>query len=251
MKRECLLDRLLMPGALRAEFQPIYQVAGIVSPVHYLEGLLRGPRGTNAERPEVLFSYARRKHAEVALDRAAVRTVLLAAREIRNVSLGVNVHAATLSCDLDFLPFLGEALSESGIAPERLVLELVEHGHVWDRRALRLNLEGLRHIGVRMALDDFGTGEANYLMFLECRPDYLKVDRYFVHGCHGDARRQAVLDSLAGLAGCVGTRVVAEGVEDAADLARVRAAGIELAQGFLLGRPGPAASWPPPRPVCA
>ncbi len=251
MRRACLLDRVLMPGALRAEFQPVYHVTGMVSPVHYLEGLLRGPRDTNAERPEVLFSYARRKHAEVALDRAALRTVLLAAREIRHVSVGVNVHAATLSCDLDFLPFLGEALSESGLAPHRLVLELVEHGHVWDRHALRLNLEGLRHIGVRMALDDFGTGEANYLMFLECRPDYIKVDRYFVNGCHADTRRQAVLDSLAGLAACVGTRVVAEGVEDPADLARVRAAGIELAQGFLLGRPGPAASWPPPRPVSA
>ena len=251
MRRECLLDRVLTPGALRAEFQPVYHVAGMVSPVHYLEGLLRGPRGTNAERPEVLFSYARRKHAEVALDRAAVRTVLLAAREIRNVSVGVNVHAATLACDLEFLPFLGEALSESGIGPERLVLELVEHGHVWDHHALRLNLEGLRHVGVRMALDDFGTGEANYLMFLECRPDYLKVDRYLVHGCHGDARRQAVLESLAGLAACVGTRVVAEGVEDPADLAGVRSAGIELAQGFLLGRPGPPAAWPPWRPVCA
>ena len=56
---------------------------------------------------------------------------------------------------------------------------------------------------------------------------------------------------LAGLAACVGTRVVAEGVEDPADLQRVRSAGIELAQGFLLGRPGPAASWPPPGRVCA
>jgi EAL domain-containing protein (putative c-di-GMP-specific phosphodiesterase class I) len=247
-RRDCLLDRLLLPGALRAEFQPVYQVAGMVSPVHYLEGLLRGPRGTNAERPEVLFSYARRKHAEIALDRAAVRTVLLAARAIRHTSVGVNVHAATLASDLDFLPFLGEALSESGMAAERLVLELVEHGHVWDRQALRLNLEGLRQIGVRMALDDFGTGEANYLMFVECRPDYLKIDRYFVHGCHVDPRRQAVLDSLAGLACCVGARVVAEGVENAADLARVRAAGIELAQGFLLGRPEPAACWPSPGP---
>jgi len=251
VKRDCLLDRLLMPGALSAEFQPVYNVAGMVSPVHYLEGLLRGPRGTNAERPEVLFSYARRKHAEVALDRAALRTVLMAARGIRNVSLGINVHAATLASDLDFLPFLSEALTESGTAPERLVLELVEHGHVWDRHALRLNLDGLRQIGVRMALDDFGTGEANYLMFLECRPDYLKIDRYFVHGCHLDPRRQAVLDSLAGLACCVGSRVVAEGVEDPADLARVRTAGIELAQGFLLGRPGPAGSWPPSRRMCS
>jgi EAL domain-containing protein (putative c-di-GMP-specific phosphodiesterase class I) len=247
VRSRCLLDVLLEPGALRAEFQPVYQVAGIVSPIHYMEGLLRGPRGTNVERPEVLFSYARRKRAEVEVDRASLRTVLHEARALGAV--GVNVHAATLAVDTGFLGFLGHVLQETGVRAERLVLEMVEHGHVWDHRALRANLDGLRHAGVRVALDDFGIGEANYLMFLECRPDYLKVDRHFVSGCHCDPRRQAMLDSLAALAGCVGCRVVAEGVEDPADLERVRTAGIELAQGFLLGRPGPAAGWP--RRQCA
>ena len=70
-------------------------------------------------------------------------------------------------------------------------------------------------------------------------------------GVVGTGRLAATDQTLAGLAACVGTRVVAEGVEDPADLQRVRSAGIELAQGFLLGRPGPAASWPPPGRVCA
>jgi EAL domain-containing protein (putative c-di-GMP-specific phosphodiesterase class I) len=244
VKGRGLLDVLLEPGALRAEFQPVYHVAGRVAPVHYMEGLLRGPRGTNVERPEVLFSYARRKRAEAEVDRASLRTVLHEARALGESAVGVNIHAATIAVDFDFLDFLAGVLRETGIPAQRLVLEIVEHGHVWDRRALHANLEGLRRAGVRLALDDFGIGEANYLAVLECRPDYLKVDRYFVHGCHGDARRQAVLDSLAALAECVGSRVVAEGVEDPADLERVRGAGIELAQGFLLGRPGPAAGWP-------
>jgi EAL domain-containing protein (putative c-di-GMP-specific phosphodiesterase class I) len=238
----CLLDLLRQPDALRAEFQPVFQVSTPHPPVHYLEGLLRGPAGTNVERPEVLFAYARRKHAEVVMDRASIRTVLEAARAFEGVSIGVNVHAATLAVDLQFVPFIRDALRETGIDAGRLVLEVVEHGHVWDRRVLRFNLEGLRGLGVRLALDDFGTGEANYLMLLECRPDYLKIDRYFVHGCHNDTRRQAVLDTLACLAGRVGGRVIAEGIEDPCELARVRAAGIELAQGFLLGRPGPPVS---------
>ena len=244
MNTRCLLDQLLAPGSLRAEFQPVFQVSATRPPVHYLEGLLRGPAGSNVERPEVLFAYARRKRAEVAMDRASLITVLSAARALGDVSIGVNVHATTLAVDLQFLPFLWDVLMETGIEARRLVLEVVEHGHVWDRRVLGFNLDGLRRLGVRLALDDFGTGEANYLMLLECRPDYLKVDRYFVHGCHTDARRQAVLDSLAGLAGRVGGRVIAEGIETLGELDRVRSAGIELAQGFLLGRPGPAAGWP-------
>jgi len=239
-----LLQLLLQPGSLRADFQPVYQVGESGPHVHYLEGLLRGPAGTSVERPEVLFGYARRKRAEVVMDRASLGTVLEAARGFRDVSVGVNVHATTLAADLQFVPFLEDTLARTGIEAARLVLEVVEHGHVWDRRALRFNLDGLRRLGVRLALDDFGTGEANHLMLLECRPDYLKIDRYFVHGCHTDPCRQAVLDTLAGLARRVGGRVVAEGLEVPGELERVRAAGIELAQGFLLGRPQPAAGWP-------
>jgi EAL domain-containing protein (putative c-di-GMP-specific phosphodiesterase class I) len=238
-----LLETILQPGALRAEFQPVVEADAGGAPTHYFEGLVRGPRGTNVELPEVLFGYARRKHAEAEVDRAALRTVLRHAAGLPPGSVAVNIHASTLATDLDFLPFLSDALVENGLPPERLVLELVEHGPAWDWTALKLNLEGLRHIGVRLALDDFGTGQANYLMLMECRPDYLKIERHFVHGCHADERRQAFLESLAELGRRIGARVVAEGVELPADLARVRGAGIDLVQGHLLGRPGPAEHW--------
>jgi EAL domain-containing protein (putative c-di-GMP-specific phosphodiesterase class I) len=238
-----LLDLILQPGALRAEFQPVVESNVTGAPTHYFEGLVRGPQGTNVESPQVLFGYARRKHAEAEVDRAALQTVLHHAVGLPYGSVGVNIHATTLATDLDFLPFLSDVLVENGLAPERLVLELVEHGHPWDWSALKLNLEGLRHIGVRMALDDFGTGQANYMMLMECRPDYLKVERHFVHGCHADERRQVFLESLASLGGRIGAKVVAEGVEEVVDLARVRAAGIALAQGHLLGRPAPAEQW--------
>jgi EAL domain-containing protein (putative c-di-GMP-specific phosphodiesterase class I) len=238
-----LLDLILQPGVLRADFQPVLEIGTTGAPTHYFEGLVRGPRGTNVERPEVLFGYARRKHAEVDVDRAALRTVLRASIGLPQGSVAVNVHAATLSTDLDFLPFLSDALTESGLLPERLVLELVEHGQPWDWSALKLNLDGLRQIGVRVALDDFGTGQANYLMLMECRPDYLKIERHFIHGCHTDERRQVFLESLADLGQRIGARVIAEGVEEAGDLVRVRAAGIGLVQGHLLGRPGPAEQW--------
>ncbi len=243
MKADCLLDRLLEPGSLRAEFQPVIDLGLPAAGIHYLEGLVRGPAGSNVERPAVLFSYARRKRAEVEVDRASLVTVLGAARAIHGVSIGVNVHAATLSTDLDFVPFLGDLLAETAIAPERVVLELVEHGEPFDQDTLRLNLEGLRSIGLRLALDDFGTGQANCKMLLECRPHYVKIDRYFVHGCHGDPRRQAFIESLSALARRVGARALAEGVEASDDLELVRSAGIELAQGYLFARPAPTPAW--------
>lgn len=239
MSYPVLLDAILKPGALRAEFQPVVEI-GHGNRVHYLEGLVRGPRGTNVERPDVLFSYARRKHAEVAVDRACLRTVLEAARLLPGTVVSVNVHATTLATDLEFVPFLGDVLSATGIEPERVLLELVENCAQTDLETLLLNLDGLRRIGLRMALDDFGTGSANYMMLLECRPEYLKIDSYFVHGCRWHGGRRAFLDSLAALGRQVGARVVAEGIEDPDDLEQVRAAGIGLAQGFLLGSPRPA-----------
>jgi EAL domain-containing protein (putative c-di-GMP-specific phosphodiesterase class I) len=179
----------------------------------------------------------------VEVDRASLSTVLAAARGLSGVSVGVNVHAATLSADLDFVPFLGDLLAQTQIAPERVVLEIVEHGQPYDHDILRLNLEGLRSIGLRLALDDFGTGQANCMMLLECRPHYLKIDRYFVNGCHEDPMKQALLASLAGLARSVGARALAEGVEADDDLALVRSAGIGLAQGYFFARPAPTPAW--------
>jgi EAL domain-containing protein (putative c-di-GMP-specific phosphodiesterase class I) len=241
--RPCLLDAILQPGSLRAEFQPVVELTSSEAPPCYWEGLIRGPVGTNVERPDVLFGYARRKRAEVEVDRASLRTVLDAARLIPGVAIGVNIHAATLAADLELLPFLGDVLSATGVAPHSVVLELVEHGQPWDLRTLRLNLEGLRQIGLRVALDDFGIGQANHMMLIECRPEFLKIDRYFVHGCHADPRRQAVVEMIAGSAARLGAEIIAEGIEDPADLEQVRAAGIRLAQGHLLGRPAPAGSW--------
>jgi EAL domain-containing protein (putative c-di-GMP-specific phosphodiesterase class I) len=79
------------------------------------------------------------------------------------------------------------------------------------------------------------------MMILECRPDYFKVDRYFVDGCHKDFHRRAVVASVAQLARPFGARVVAEGVEDPADLVALKRLGITLIQGFLFGMPLPAA----------
>jgi len=244
-----LLDQILRPGALGVVFQPVTSEPVSGAEPHYLEALVRGPRGTNLEAPEVLFDYARRKHGEVPVDRACLRAVLQAARAVPTISIGVNLHSSTLAADIEALDFLSEQLDLSGIAPDRLVVEVVEQGRPWDQDALANALFGLRDIGVRVALDDFGTGQANYRMFIECRPDYIKVDRYFVHGCALDPARQAFLGSIVELARGIGSQVVAEGIEQAADLACVRAAGITLFQGFLLGRPAPAQDWAPARAV--
>ena len=96
-------------------------------------------------------------------------------------------------------------------------------------------------LGARIGLDDVGLGQSNFRMMLDCRPDYFKVDRCLVLGCAKDPYRQAVLESIHGLARKFGGRVVAEGVEDPDDLLAVKATGIDLVQGHLFAPAQPLA----------
>ena len=245
MGERCLLDRILQPGSLSVHFQPVMDVRALQP--HYFEALIRGPRGTSAENPTILFEYARRKSRESIVDRACVRAILDAARGLpRGSTLGINVHASTLAMDEGFVEFLGAAVNARGICPRRLVIEVVEHAEPGDVPAFRDALAGLRGLGARIALDDVGLGHSNFLMILECRPDYFKVDRYFVDGCHQDSHRRAVLASVARLARPFHARVVAEGVEDPADLTALARLGITLVQGHVFGLPAPVGVtlWP-------
>ena len=235
-----LLDILLEPGRLSVVFQPIFEVGSGRLKLYSLECLIRGPQGTNGERPAVLFEYVRRKRAEALIDRACVAAALAEAALLPGaMRLNVNVHASTLARDFGFPKFLLDRADEARLAPERLVVEIVEHAPPLDVPDFRRALAALREGGLTIALDDVGLGQSNYKMILDVRPDIYKLDRYLVAGAWNDPYRQVILDSLARMVRRLEARAVAEGVEDQNELVAVEAAGIDLVQGFLLARPLP------------
>lgn len=234
MRERSLLDRLLEPGALSVVFQPIFECTEQGRRLHALECLIRGPQGTNMEDPDILLEYVRRKREESLLDRVCVATALAAARGLPGPPrLCLNVHASTLGRDKDFVSFLADAASQQAIPLDRLTVEIVEHAPPWDGPSFQAAIQELRRRGLKIALDDIGLGQSNYKMMLDARPDYFKLDRYFVHGAHADFHRQAVMESVTQLALRFGGRVVAEGVEERADYDTVIAQGIDLIQGFI------------------
>lgn len=243
MTSDSLLSRLLQPEALSLVFQPVFELSGRSRSVHSFEALTRGPAGTNAESPSVLFEYARRKGREETLDRLCLENLVQAVAPFPGGSrFSFNVHASTLERDAVFGPFLVETCEAQRLDPARITVEIVEHAPDWSGRGFLKALSFLREHGVTIALDDIGLGQSNYRMILDCRPDYFKVDRYVVQGCQADPGRQAILDSLVVLARKFGARVIAEGVETRAELATVQLLGVELVQGFLLSPPVPAAA---------
>lgn len=238
MSGHSALDMLLSPGGLTPLYQPIFRFENGVPLLYGFEALTRGPAGTNFHSATVLFDYARLKRQEIALDRVCIATALEHMPGVADhLRLSVNAHASTIGRDPSFPDFLAAAASEYGIALERLTVEIVEHAPPWDTDAFDIALARLRERGVKIALDDVGLGLSNFKMLLDVNPDFLKIDRYLVDGCHEDSRRAAIIASLASISVEFGATVIAEGVERVADLETVRALGVQLVQGFLVGKP--------------
>lgn len=230
------LDAILAPGGLSVQFQPIMRIQDERPSAWAVEGLVRGPQGSTVESAAILFDYVRRKGQEIAVDRACVDAVVRAAAELPHaLALSINVHAQTVSRDRGFPRFLESAARARALALCRIVVEIVEHAPEWTDSGLRGGLDALRGLGVRVALDDVGLGQSNYRMVLECRPDYLKLDRYFVEGCPRDYHRRAVIESVMRLADSFDALAIVEGVEDVVELETVRSLGVPLAQGYLFG----------------
>lgn len=233
-----LLDRVFAPGGLSVRVQPVFELHGSSRSICYFECLVRGPRGTNLERADVLFSYVRRKHEAARMDRACVAAIADAAAVLPGEAvIGINVDASTLAFDHGFLAFLSAVLARAGRSPAKLVVEIVEHTPPLDVPAFQAALDTLRSWGTSIALDDVGLGHSNYKMILDAHPHFLKVDRYIVSGVHRDPRRADILRSIVGLAASFGARVVAEGIETTADVEAVRAVGVDLVQGYRLMPP--------------
>ena len=237
------LEMLLTPGSLSPVFQAVVDGSAYGAPVFAYEGLIRGPVATNFEQPDVIFGYVRRLRCEERVDLACVRAILDEASLLpAGAVVSINVHAATLGRVRDFGDLVVAEARANGIAPDRIVLEIVEHGSAWSAPHFLAGIENLRRLGLRIALDDVGAGLSNYRMILDTRPDFFKIDRYVVTGCCADPDRRKVLVSIRDLAEAFGARVIAEGVETEQEAETLAELGIALMQGYLFARPMPARS---------
>ena len=128
---------------------------------------------------------------------------------------------------------------ESGLAPERLELEITETSLLENQEAHLTTIRQLKNLGLSIALDDFGTGYSS-VTYLTIFPfDKIKIDRSFTQGVLTRRDYAAVVSSVLALAQGLGTVTTVEGVETEEQFEYMREAGVDLAQGYLFGRPVP------------
>jgi len=175
----------------------------------------------------------------VAIGEWAVREacrVAVARPELGRVS--VNASPVQLR-DRHFPDMVRDALERSGLAPDRLEIEITESVLMDDDQRATAILKALKRLGVAIALDDFGTGYSS-LSYLSRFPfDVIKIDRSFVTGLGGETNNAPIVETIIRLGRALKLTVVAEGVETEAELRFLADLGCDEIQGYLLGRPVP------------
>jgi EAL domain-containing protein (putative c-di-GMP-specific phosphodiesterase class I) len=152
------------------------------------------------------------------------------------LSLSVNLSARQLD-DPGLIADVRSALTLSGLAPERLTLEITESVVARDVERAAAVFHELKALGLRLALDDFGTGYSSLSALQQFPIDIIKVDRCFVAGLHGDAQKAAVAEAVLTFGRDLELETVAEGIELAEEAHRAHALACEFGQGYLFARP--------------
>jgi diguanylate cyclase (GGDEF)-like protein len=219
-------------------YQPIVELAS--GAVAAREALVRwndGPRGI--VQPASFIPVAEEMGVIVDIGRQVLHRACADAREwtgIEPPTVHVNLSPVELR-DRGFVAGVQDALSASGLAPERLVLEITESVVLRDPAKAVAILEQLRGLGVQLALDDFGTGYSSLSHLRQLPLDWLKIGQPFVDEIAHDGANRPFMRMILDLAASLGLGVVAEGIETRAQMESLKEMGCGYGQGYHLGRP--------------
>jgi diguanylate cyclase (GGDEF)-like protein len=236
------LRRAVIDGELRLHYQPQVDLrSGDVTGVEALARWERGERGLVS--PERFIPVAESTGMIGLIDDWVLREACRQLRAWDDAGLGqlrmsVNVSARRLTTG-DLAERIAEYAQEWGVDPARLELEVTETVAVGPGTGAAESIRNVRALGVHVAIDDFGMGHSSLSRLQEFPLERLKIDRSFVAPLGAGTARGSIADAMITLGHSLGLEVVAEGVEEADQMAALRELGCRTAQGFLFGRPVP------------
>jgi len=234
------LRRAVQAGELRVYYQPI--VEGASGRVAGYEALLRwhhparGVIGPGefiqvAEDSGLILPLG-----EWILEAACRWACALGGDPASALPVSVNLSARQFN-DPKLFDLVARVLKSTGLAPQRLELEIAEAVAMQQPDIVLAALNKLRALGVQLALDDFGIGLSGVAYLSRVPVDLIKIDRSLVSGTPGQSDRHPVVPAIVGLGHALGLKVVAKGVETEAQKAMLLACGCDYLQGFLTGKP--------------
>ncbi|SMF74382.1 putative bifunctional diguanylate cyclase/phosphodiesterase [Allosphingosinicella indica] len=238
---ELSLRTALDARELALVYQPVVEAG--TGRIHGFEALLRWQNARLGEvSPAKFVAIAEETGLIGRIGEWALRNALAeAASWPGDINVAVNISPVQLH-EPGFMLTLISALSQSGLDPHRLELEITETVFLQLTPLTQKVLHQIRALGIRLAIDDFGTGYSSLAYVRDSRFDTIKVDRSFIAAvCADDPGSSAIVRAIVAMAGSLSMDTVAEGVETGEQLAAVRAFGCTRVQGFVFARPCTAA----------
>ena len=256
-----LLEHDLRHAVARSELRLVYQPQTSVSEGRMVgfEALLRwNHRTRGGVSPGLFIPIAEESGAIMQIGEWVLRAACAeAARWSQPLRIAVNVSAVQVH-SANFAELVEEVLAQTGLAPERLELEITETALVRDFDRALATLRSLKTLGVRIAMDDFGTGYSS-LSNLRAFPfDKIKIDGSFIRSVDQNEQAATIVRAVLGLGRGLGLPVLAEGVETLEEMGFLEGVACDEVQGYLVGKPadigqfaamlGISAAVPPPEP---
>jgi diguanylate cyclase (GGDEF)-like protein len=233
------LRRALPEGEFQLHYQPVVNLAR--NEVSGFEALIRWHHPEKgAISPGIFIPLAEEIGLIGPIGAWVIRQACVtAAQWPAHLRVAVNISPAQFR-DPDLVQLVMDALATSGLAPNRLELEITETSHLLDNAVTLGMLHQLREHGIRIVTDDFGTGYSS-LRYLQSFPfDKIKIDCSFIRKIPDCAASLSIVRAVIGLASGLNVTATAEGVENEVQLDTIRAEGCAEMQGFLLSKPLPA-----------
>ena len=215
-------------------FQPIFDAR--TGQVRAYEALVRGPNGEGAASvlSQVADHECHRFDQRVRM--LAIEKAAALGLATTNAALSININSKAVIEAKRCLGNTIAAAARAGLPHDRIVLEFSENARLDVKHARNIVRVYKKH-GFRTALDDFGNGYAGLATLADVPMDVIKLDMSLVRGIDASFARQAIVASVVGMMAKLDRNLVAEGVQTQSELATLQVLGVEMVQGFYLGRP--------------
>jgi diguanylate cyclase (GGDEF)-like protein len=221
------------------EFQPIIDLS--TGEIHHAEALLRWHRSTgDVVMPAAFIDIAEESGLIVEIGDWVLQEVLAFLKALgshHNLMIAINVSAAQFNSSKHTSKDWIEWILESGISPERIVLEITERMMLIQTHRVLRKIAVLQEAGCKFSVDDFGTGYSSLASLKNFNFDYLKIDSHFVNSLAPDSMDASLVAAMISMARGLGLESVAEGVETGEQAKLLKEMGCQFAQGYLYSKP--------------
>lgn len=224
------LNRIIEQRLFEHYCQPIFDLKAQLQ--NGGELLLRAQFGT----PDFIFHQAKKANQLYELDTISILKAFESKQAFHNKIFFLNVFPSTIKNPL-FPAFIEYILKDIQLKNEQIVFEINEGESVFDIRLLKKRINWLRDFGFQIALDDVGKGALTLASMIELNVDFIKLDRYFSKDLHRSLKKQSMISAILQYCHANQIKVVLEGIENEEALVVANELGVDMGQGYYLGRP--------------